>query len=211
MHWTLKVQRVSTHHSLLLPHGKHWVLTLLEYQYKWWDPNRMGWGNTHYCTLFVHCCSNLFICTIVIYRCSVSVCLLKNFSGSIPIGLQDWSHLHSSYFSYVLNFLRTSELTLPRDFKETELLRKEADFYQIEPLIQCLGEPRPLLPYPTDTYEEVVELSSTRKLSKYSNPVAVIITQLTVTTKVSGMRSDWGCFVRLCAIFSVLFIIIIMD
>lgn len=95
-------------------------------------------------------------------------------------------------FSYILNFLRTSELTLPCDFKETELLRKEADFYQIEPLIQCLGDPKPVLPYPTDTYEEVVELSSTRKLSKYSNPVAVIITQLTITTKVRANRSAWG-------------------
>lgn len=113
----------------------------------------------------------------------------------------DWSCLCSCYFSYILNFLRTSELTLPCDFKETELLRKEADFYQIEPLIQCLGDPKPLLHYPTDTYEEVVELSSTRKLSKYSNPVAVIITQLTITTKVSGgwwiKCSDQGSIVRL--------------
>lgn len=99
---------------------------------------------------------------------------------------QSWLILSGScYFSYILNFLRTSELTLPCDFKETELLRKEADFYQIEPLIQCLGDPKPVLRYPTDTYEEVLELSSTRKLSKYSNPVAVIITQLTITTKVS--------------------------
>uniref|UniRef100_A0A3B5MI15 Uncharacterized protein n=1 Tax=Xiphophorus couchianus TaxID=32473 RepID=A0A3B5MI15_9TELE len=82
---------------------------------------------------------------------------------------------------YILNFLRSSEVTLPCGFKETALLRKEAHFYQIEPLIQCLGDPRPLLPYPTNTYEEVAELSSTRKLSKYSNPVAVIITQLTST------------------------------
>lgn len=100
--------------------------------------------------------------------------------------ISSWLILSGScYFSYILNFLRTSELTLPCDFKETELLRKEADFYQIEPLIQCLGDPKPLLRYPTDTYEEVLELSSTRKLSKYSNPVAVIITQLTITTKVS--------------------------
>lgn len=90
-------------------------------------------------------------------------------------------------FRYILNFLRTSELTLPCDFKETELLRKEADFYQIEPLLQCLGDPKPPPLYPTDSYEEVVELSSTRKLSKYSNPVAVIITQLTVTTKVQSI------------------------
>ncbi|KAI2650593.1 BTB/POZ domain-containing protein KCTD6 [Labeo rohita] len=88
-------------------------------------------------------------------------------------------------FRYILNFLRTSKLTLPCDFKETELLRKEADFYQIEPLIQSLGDTKPL--YPLDTFEQVVELSSTRKLSKYSNPVAVIITQLTVTTKVHAL------------------------
>ncbi|XP_042303826.1 BTB/POZ domain-containing protein KCTD6 isoform X1 [Sceloporus undulatus] len=88
-------------------------------------------------------------------------------------------------FRYVLNFLRTSELTLPLDFKEFDLLRKEADFYQIEPLIQCLNDPKPL--YSMDTFEEVVELSSTRKLSKYSNPVAVIITQLTITTKVHSL------------------------
>lgn len=97
---------------------------------------------------------------------------------------RDSSCLLFCCFSYILNFLRTAELTLPCDFKEAKLLRKEADFYQIEPLIQCLGDPKPLLPYPTDSYEEVVELSSTRKLSKYSNPVAVIITQLTITTKV---------------------------
>ncbi|XDV45850.1 hypothetical protein PO909_013872 [Leuciscus waleckii] len=88
-------------------------------------------------------------------------------------------------FRYILNFLRTSELTLPVDFMETDLLRKEADFYQIEPLIQCLNDPKPL--YPLDTFEQVVELSSTRKLSKYSNPVAVIITQLTITTKVHSL------------------------
>ncbi|KAI3357621.1 hypothetical protein L3Q82_016028 [Scortum barcoo] len=88
-------------------------------------------------------------------------------------------------FRYILNFLRTSELTLPVDFTETDLLRKEADFYQIEPLIQCLNDPKPL--YPPDIFEQVVELSSTRKLSKYSNPVAVIITQLTITTKVHGL------------------------
>ncbi|CAL8367777.1 unnamed protein product [Lota lota] len=88
-------------------------------------------------------------------------------------------------FRYILNFLRTSELTLPVDFTEIDLLRKEADFYQIEPLIQCLHDPKPL--YPPDIFEQVVELSSTRKLSKYSNPVAVIITQLTITTKVHSL------------------------
>ena len=89
-------------------------------------------------------------------------------------------------FRYILNFLRTSELTLPSDFSEKDLLRKEADFYQIEPLIDCLQDPMPL--YPPDIFEQIVELSSTRKLSKYSNPVAVIITQLTVTAKAHSLR-----------------------
>ncbi|XP_012672144.2 BTB/POZ domain-containing protein KCTD6 [Clupea harengus] len=88
-------------------------------------------------------------------------------------------------FRFILNFLRTSELIRPVSFTEMDLLRKEADFYQVEPLIQCLNDPKP--PYPLDTYEQTVELSSTRKLSKYSNPVAVIITQVTVTTKVHSL------------------------
>ena len=65
-------------------------------------------------------------------------------------------------FRYILNFLRASELILPINFTEMDLLRKEADFYQVEPLIQCLNDPKP--PYPLDTYEQTVELSSTRKL-----------------------------------------------
>lgn len=85
-------------------------------------------------------------------------------------------------FHYILNFLRTSELTLTYNFKETELLCKEADFYQIEPLIQCLSDTKAL--YPQDNFEQVVELSRIRKLSKYSNPIVVIITQVTITTKV---------------------------
>ncbi|XP_064156411.1 BTB/POZ domain-containing protein KCTD6 isoform X1 [Anguilla rostrata] len=111
------------------------------------------------------------------------------FGGDFPSARDAQGHYFidrdGPLFRHVLNFLRTSELTLPTDFKETELLRKEADFYQIEPLIQCLRDPKPL--YPLDTFEQVVELSSTRKLSKYSNPVAVIITQLTITTKVHAL------------------------
>uniref|UniRef100_A0A8C8HK70 Potassium channel tetramerisation-type BTB domain-containing protein n=1 Tax=Oncorhynchus tshawytscha TaxID=74940 RepID=A0A8C8HK70_ONCTS len=83
--------------------------------------------------------------------------------GHVPQGLHP-PHTTLRYFMgplfrYVLNLLRTSELTLPCDITEMDLLRKVADFYQIEPLMQ--------------------------KLSKYSNPVAfVTITQLTITTKV---------------------------
>uniref|UniRef100_A0A673W439 Potassium channel tetramerization domain containing 6a n=1 Tax=Salmo trutta TaxID=8032 RepID=A0A673W439_SALTR len=55
------------------------------------------------------------------------------------------------------NFLRTSELTLPCDITEMDLLH----FYQIKPLMQ--------------------------KLSMYSNLVAVVITKLTITTKVRSL------------------------
>ena len=41
-------------------------------------------------------------------------------------------------FVYVLNFLRTGKLCLPTDFKQIDLLTAEADFYQIEPLVQAL-------------------------------------------------------------------------
>ncbi|XP_078681685.1 uncharacterized protein LOC144916433, partial [Branchiostoma floridae x Branchiostoma belcheri] len=41
-------------------------------------------------------------------------------------------------FRHVLNFLRTGQLVLPEDFKELPLLKMEADFYQIQPLIEAL-------------------------------------------------------------------------
>ncbi|CAH1232506.1 KCTD21 [Branchiostoma lanceolatum] len=41
-------------------------------------------------------------------------------------------------FEHVLNFLRTNQLVLPEDFKELPLLEMEADFYQIQPLIEAL-------------------------------------------------------------------------
>ncbi|CAH1263701.1 KCTD21 [Branchiostoma lanceolatum] len=42
-------------------------------------------------------------------------------------------------FEHVLNFLRTDQLALPEDFKELSLLEIEADFYQIQPLIEALA------------------------------------------------------------------------
>ncbi|KAI8519813.1 BTB/POZ domain-containing protein kctd6 [Branchiostoma belcheri] len=43
-------------------------------------------------------------------------------------------------FRYVLNFLRTSELLLPRNFEELSQLRKEAEFYNIPPLTEALSQ-----------------------------------------------------------------------
>lgn len=41
-------------------------------------------------------------------------------------------------FRYVLNFLRNSTLEVPDNFIEMRALRKEAEFYQIEPLIEAI-------------------------------------------------------------------------
>ncbi|XP_073518788.1 potassium channel regulatory protein [Phyllobates terribilis] len=43
-------------------------------------------------------------------------------------------------FSYVLDYLRTSQLTLPSDFSDYERLLREADFYQISSLAEQLGQ-----------------------------------------------------------------------
>ncbi|GCC38526.1 BTB/POZ domain-containing protein KCTD21-like [Chiloscyllium punctatum] len=41
-------------------------------------------------------------------------------------------------FRHILNFLRTAHLDLPDDFQELDLLNREADFFQIQPLLQAL-------------------------------------------------------------------------
>ncbi|CAH1269263.1 KCTD21 [Branchiostoma lanceolatum] len=43
-------------------------------------------------------------------------------------------------FRYVLNFLRTSELLLPKNFDELRQLKKEAEFYSIQPLTEALSQ-----------------------------------------------------------------------
>ncbi len=43
-------------------------------------------------------------------------------------------------FRHVLNFLRLGELVLPDDFKEAELLRREAAFYRLSELAQALQD-----------------------------------------------------------------------
>ncbi|XP_040278299.1 potassium channel regulatory protein [Bufo bufo] len=43
-------------------------------------------------------------------------------------------------FSYILDYLRTSQLTLPSDFSDYERLQREAEFYQIPSLAEQLGQ-----------------------------------------------------------------------
>ncbi|XP_056416340.1 potassium channel regulatory protein [Hyla sarda] len=43
-------------------------------------------------------------------------------------------------FNYILDYLRTSQLTLPSDFSDYERLQREAEFYQIPSLAEQLGQ-----------------------------------------------------------------------
>lgn len=64
------------------------------------------------------------------------------FRGDIPSRLDLNGHYFidrdGEIFKYILNFLRSSKLSLPNDFKDYDLLLSEADFYQISPLIELV-------------------------------------------------------------------------
>ncbi|KAM4694413.1 BTB/POZ domain-containing protein KCTD21 [Discoglossus pictus] len=66
------------------------------------------------------------------------------FSGKVPSKKDSQGNFFidrdGKVFRHILNFLRTSHLDLPEDFQEMSLLRREADFYQIQPLIEALQE-----------------------------------------------------------------------
>nr|AYM00391.1 kctd21 [Petromyzon marinus] len=68
--------------------------------------------------------------------------LAAMFSGKMPTAQDAHGRFFidrdGKIFRHVLNFLRTSRLDLPAGFGETELLRREADFYQIGPLAEAL-------------------------------------------------------------------------
>ena len=65
------------------------------------------------------------------------------FNGSVPIVLDSLKQHYfidrdGPIFRYVLNFLRTSQLQLPEDFNELELLTQEVLFYDIAPMVKAL-------------------------------------------------------------------------
>lgn len=68
------------------------------------------------------------------------------FSGNLPSSVdKDGCYFidrDGEIFRYILQFLRSDELSLPKDFKEFNLLKREIDFYQIEPLIQMDLKPK---------------------------------------------------------------------
>ncbi|XP_051881760.1 BTB/POZ domain-containing protein KCTD21-like [Pristis pectinata] len=64
------------------------------------------------------------------------------FAGTLPIKKDVQGNCFidrdGKMFRYILNFLRTSHLDLPVDFQELDLLNREADFFQIQPLLEAL-------------------------------------------------------------------------
>ncbi|KAJ1149742.1 hypothetical protein NDU88_002547 [Pleurodeles waltl] len=66
------------------------------------------------------------------------------FSGKMPTKKDSQGNCFidrdGKVFRYILNFLRTSHLDLPEDFQEMGLLKREADFYQVQPLMEALLE-----------------------------------------------------------------------
>uniref|UniRef100_A0A7N9ARG0 Potassium channel tetramerization domain containing 21 n=1 Tax=Mastacembelus armatus TaxID=205130 RepID=A0A7N9ARG0_9TELE len=72
-------------------------------------------------------------------RCRDSM-LGAMFTGQIPVLRDNRGNIFidrdGKVFRYILNFLRSSSLDLPDSFSELALLRREADFFQIHPLLE---------------------------------------------------------------------------
>ena len=68
----------------------------------------------------------------------------RMFSGDLPSTKDSQGNFlidrDGELFRYILTFLRSSKPVLPEDFKEMEMLKEEAEFYQIEELLLALEE-----------------------------------------------------------------------
>lgn len=75
--------------------------------------------------------------TLTHYRDSM---LGAMFTGKIPVLRDNRGHVFidrdGKMFRYILNYLRSNSLDLPDGFSEMALLRREADFFQIHPLLE---------------------------------------------------------------------------
>lgn len=72
-------------------------------------------------------------------RCRDSM-LGAMFTGQIPVLRDNRGNVFidrdGKVFRYILNYLRSCSLDLPEGFSELALLRREADFFQIRPLLE---------------------------------------------------------------------------
>ncbi|XP_078259109.1 BTB/POZ domain-containing protein KCTD21-like [Rhinoraja longicauda] len=84
----------------------------------------------------------LYTTSLTTLTCYPDSMLGSMFGGTLPIkkDLQGNCFIDrdGKIFRYILNFLRTSHLDLPGDFQELGLLHREADFFQIQPLLEAL-------------------------------------------------------------------------
>ena len=110
------------------------------------------------------------------------------FNGSMPTSCDaDGRYFidrDGTLFQYVLNFLRSSQLALPEEFKHYEQLAIEADFYQIEPLIQAVSELRHRLRKPRIPVGHLIEVIEVRTGSTATMPT----NNSRVKTIISGRR-----------------------
>jgi hypothetical protein len=106
------------------------------------------------------------------------------FNGSMPT-TRDESGAYfidrdGQMFGYVLNFLRSSQLALPDGFNLIDQLSVEADFFQVEPLIQAISEykkRRQQRPVRTGCLLEVIEVrtGSTATMPTNNSRVKTIV------------------------------------
>ena len=74
-------------------------------------------------------------------------------------------------FRYVLNFLRTHKICVPDDYKNLELLEAEADYYQIEPLLEIVRDMISKNKNKSGYYIEILDFEETAYFYRfYSDP-----------------------------------------
>lgn len=110
------------------------------------------------------------------------------FNGSMPTSVDEEGRYFidrdGALFGIILNFLRSSVLALPNDFQKFQQLSVEADFYQIEPLIQLVNDSRQKAMHSNSRSGSLVEVIEVRTGSTATMPT----NNSRVKTIVSGRR-----------------------
>lgn len=136
------------------------------------EPLRLNVGGVHYTTTKA---------TLSRYPSSM---LGAMFNGSMPTTVDEtgayFIDRDGHLFSYVLNFLRSSQLALPDGFTLIDQLSVEADFYQVEPLIQAIVDYKKRKQHPkarTGCLLEVIEVrtGSTATIPTNNSRVVTIV------------------------------------